>query len=58
VTDRAERARTRRSRDDQCLLDAGAGPAWRHADAVTGTALVRSEGLGVASLRLFAAGAF
>jgi hypothetical protein len=40
------------------LLDAGAGPAWRYVDAVTGSTLARSEGLAVASLRLFAAGAF
>ncbi len=40
------------------LLDAGAGPAWRYVDAPTGTTLARSEGLGVASLRLFASGAF
>ena len=40
------------------LLDAGAGPAWRYVDAITRCTLTRSEGLGVASLRLFAAGAF
>ena len=28
------------------LLDAGAGPAWRYRDAVTGSAVGRSEGLG------------
>jgi len=39
------------------LLDAGAGVAWRFADAATGAALGRSEGLGVASLRLFESGA-
>ncbi|MBS0411421.1 MAG: URC4/urg3 family protein [Proteobacteria bacterium] len=39
------------------LLDAGAGPAWRYEDAATGTSLSRSEGLGVASLRLFESGA-
>ncbi len=39
------------------LLDAGAGAAWRYRDAATGTELGRSEGLGVASLRLFASGA-
>lgn len=38
------------------LLDAGAGPAWRFRDAETGVELGRSEGLGVASLRLFQAG--
>lgn len=39
------------------LLDAGAGLAWRYEDAATGTSLSRSEGLGVASLRLFESGA-
>ena len=39
------------------LLDAGAGPAWRYRDAATGAVLGRSEGLGVASLRLFESGA-
>ncbi len=34
------------------LLDAGAGPAWRYRDA-TGAELSRSEGLGVASLRMW-----
>jgi len=40
------------------LLDAGAGAAWRYRDAATGAELGRSEGLGVASLRMFEAGAF
>jgi hypothetical protein len=40
------------------LLDAGAGPAWRYAEAETGQAFARSEGLGVASYRAFVAGAF
>lgn len=39
------------------LLDAGAGAAWRYRDAATGAELGRSEGLGVASLRLFQSGA-
>ena len=39
------------------LLDAGAGPAWRWREPGTGLELARSEGLGVASLRLFACGA-
>jgi len=39
------------------LLDAGAGAAWRYRDAATGAVLGRSEGLGVASLRLFESGA-
>jgi hypothetical protein len=38
------------------LLDAGAGPTWRYRDA-TGAELSRSEGLGVASLRMWQAGA-
>src|SRR3954471_18684820 len=40
------------------LLDAGAGPGWHYRDPATGTALARSEGLAVASQRLFEAGAF
>ena len=39
------------------LLDAGAGGSWRYRDAGTGAVLSRSEGLGVASLRLFQSGA-
>jgi hypothetical protein len=39
------------------LLDAGAGAAWRYLDAATGAVLARSEGLGIASLRLFESGA-
>jgi hypothetical protein len=39
------------------LLDAGAGPAWRYRDVATGAVLGRSEGLGIASLRLFESGA-
>jgi hypothetical protein len=39
------------------LLDAGAGMAWRYTDAETGAVLARSEGLGIASLRLFESGA-
>jgi hypothetical protein len=38
------------------LLDAGAGPGWRFRD-VTGAELSRSEGLGVASLRMWQSGA-
>lgn len=38
------------------LLDAGAGADWRFHDAETGQMLTRSEGLGVASLRLFQSG--
>lgn len=40
------------------LLDAGAGDAWRYRDAATGETLARSEGLAVASLRMFEAGGF
>lgn len=40
------------------LLDAGAGPAWRYRDPVTGDEIGRSEGLALASLDIFAAGAF
>ncbi|MBX3480346.1 MAG: URC4/urg3 family protein [Caulobacter sp.] len=39
------------------LLDAGAGPDWTYRDAATGTVTNRSEGLAVASLRMFASGA-
>jgi len=38
------------------LLDAGAGPSWQYRDLATGQTLNRSEGLGVASLRWWAAG--
>ncbi len=40
------------------LLDAGAGSTWRYRDAVTGSAIGRSEGLALASLDMFAAGLF
>ena len=40
------------------LLDAGAGPGWRYADSATGMIAARSEGLALASLRLFEWGAF
>jgi hypothetical protein len=40
------------------FLDAGAGPSWRYRDPVTGIAVGRSEGLGLASLAMFAGGAF
>ncbi|WP_394761547.1 DUF1688 family protein [Phenylobacterium sp.] len=39
------------------LLDAGAGMGWRYRDAATGATLSRSEGLGIASFRLFESGA-
>jgi hypothetical protein len=40
------------------LLDAGAGALWNYRDDATGETLARSEGLGVASLRMFESGAF
>ena len=40
------------------FLDAGAGPSWRYHDPKTGSAIGRSEGLGLASLAMFAGGAF
>lgn len=40
------------------LLDAGAGPAWRYREPDSGLSLTRSEGLAVASLDMFARGAF
>lgn len=40
------------------LLDAGAGAAWRYRDARSGADIGRSEGLALASLDMFAAGAF
>lgn len=40
------------------LLDAGSGPGWAYRDARTGVTLTRSEGLAIASLRMFEAGLF
>jgi Protein of unknown function (DUF1688) len=40
------------------LLDAGAGPRWRYRDPITGGEFMRSEGLALASLMMFARGAF
>jgi len=40
------------------LLDAGSGPGWAYRDARTGVTLTRSEGLAIASLRMFEAGVF
>lgn len=40
------------------LLDAGSGPGWRYRDAGTGIQAARSEGLALASLRMFETGAF
>ncbi|HRD46221.1 MAG TPA: DUF1688 family protein [Caulobacter sp.] len=57
--DRAARAR---AAFDLCvtsvLLDAGSGPGWKFLDGPTGSTTTRSEGLGIASLRLFQSGAF
>ena len=39
------------------LLDAGAGPGWSFTDPVTGKTFTRSEGLAVASQRMFESGA-
>jgi len=40
------------------LLDAGAGPAWRYRDSASRIIAARSEGLALASLRLFESGGF
>jgi hypothetical protein len=40
------------------LLDAGAGPDWSFREPGSGETYARSEGLGVASFHMFAAGAF
>ena len=40
------------------LLDAGAGPQWRYAEAASGQSFSRSEGLGVASFRAYMQGRF
>ena len=40
------------------LLDAGAGPNWRYAEAGSGQTYTRSEGLGVASWHAFQQGLF
>jgi hypothetical protein len=40
------------------LLDAGAGARWRYRDPVSGIEIGRSEGLALASLRMFEGGAF
>ncbi|MFL6844386.1 MAG: DUF1688 family protein [Allosphingosinicella sp.] len=39
------------------LLDAGTGPGWRYSDPATGRTFTRSEGLGVASQRMWESGA-
>src|SRR3954469_3754657 len=57
--DLAERARARLDLAIvSVLLDAGAGPDWRYAEADTGLVVARSEGLAVASLRAMQAGLF
>ncbi len=40
------------------LLDAGAGPQWHYRDTASGQNIGRSEGLALASLAMFAQGAF
>lgn len=40
------------------LLDAGSGPGWSYQDTRTGKTLTRSEGLAIASLRMFETGVF
>jgi uncharacterized protein DUF1688 len=40
------------------LLDAGAGASWRYLDRASGSVVARSEGLALASFRMFEAGAF
>ncbi|MFT0862353.1 URC4/urg3 family protein [Ancylobacter sp. G4_0304] len=59
---RADLAETARTMIDvavvSVLLDAGAGDAWRYREAETGLTVTRSEGLAVASLRMFEAGGF
>src|SRR4051794_41463467 len=40
------------------LLDAGAGASWHYLDAATEQVVSRSEGLAIASLRMFEAGTF
>jgi hypothetical protein len=58
---RAEGARGRAAFDlaiVSVLLDAGAGPQWHYHDAASGQRIGRSEGLALASLAMFAQGAF
>ncbi len=61
-TDWPDRAARARAEFDLAIvsvfLDAGAGPSWRYRDPATGAAIGRSEGLGLASLAMFTAGAF
>ena len=58
---RDDRARGRAAFDlaiVSVLLDAGAAPAWRYRDRRSGERVGRSEGLALASLAMFEAGAF
>jgi Protein of unknown function (DUF1688) len=61
-TDWPDRAARARAEFDLAMvsvfLDAGAGPSWRYRDPTTGSAVGRSEGLGLASLAMFAGGTF
>jgi hypothetical protein len=61
-TDWPDRAARARAEFDLAIvsvfLDAGAGPSWRYHDPKTGSAIGRSEGLGLASLGMFTGGAF
>lgn len=61
-TDWHDRAARARAEFDLAIvsvfLDAGAGPSWRYRDPMTGSAIGRSEGLGLASLAMFTGGAF
>lgn len=54
-----ERARTRFDLAIvSVLLDAGSGPSWKYVEKETGKTTARSEGLAVASFRMFLDGAF
>jgi Protein of unknown function (DUF1688) len=59
---RPDRAARARAEFDLAIvsvfLDAGAGPSWRYHDPETGLTIGRSEGLGLASLAMFASGTF
>mgnify|MGYP001191796413 FL=1 len=59
IADAAERARAAFDLAIiSVLLDAGAGMGWRYRDPGLGVETARSEGLALASLRMFEAGAF
>ena len=62
LPERSDRAGRARAAFDlvilSVLLDAGAGPDWRYRDSATGLTLGRSEGLALASQRMFEAGTF